>query len=314
VTHRLDAEVGAALARVAAAGPAPVVARGDWRALRESGNAGQRYMSTLTPAVSGVSRTGHWAEAPDGARVELRWYRRGDEAPGSAVVYAHGGGMVLGSLDSYDRLLDWYVARSGVPFLSVGYRLAPESGGTALAEDVCAALSWLRAHAGELGVDPGRIAVMGDSGGGAPAAGAAILARDRGIPPARQILVYAMLDDRNTDADPALAPYATWTYDNNWTAWSAVLGEARGTAAVSPIAAPARLEEASGLAPAYVEVGDLDIFRDENMAFAATLASAGVPVELHVHPGVPHGFDRLAPDADVSRRAFADRLRVMAQL
>lgn len=312
--HTMDSEVALALTKLAEAGPTPPIARGDWQALRAAGNAGQAYMAAITPASAGVVHTRYDVEVAGGASIELRWYQRGDHRPGSAVVYAHGGGMVLGSLDSYDSLLDWYVAETGVPFLSVGYRLAPESSGTTLAEDVYAALTWMHEHAADLGVDTDRIAIMGDSGGGAPAAGAAILARDRGVQLAKQILVYPMLEDRNVDPDPALAPFATWSYDNNWTAWTAVLGDRRGAPDVSPIVAPARLLNAAGLAPTYLEVGDLDIFRDEDIAYAATLAGHNVPMELHVRPGAPHGFDRLAPEAAVSRRAFGERVRVIAGL
>jgi acetyl esterase/lipase len=314
VIARPDPEVAAALQRLAAAGPAPAVARGDWRTLRANGDQGQLAMAALTPPVTGVTRTSFEARTGDGARLELRWYQRAGHRPGSAAVYAHGGGQVLGTLDAYDTLLDWYVQHSGVPMLSVAYRLAPESRGTALAEDVFAAVGWLHGHADRLGVDPARIAVMGDSGGGAPAAGAAILARDRGVPLAGQVLVYPMLDDRTVEPDPELVPYATWSYDANWTGWTAVLGEDRGTDRVPAVAAPARLRDAAGLAPAYLEVGDLDIFRDEDIAYVRTLAHAGVPVELHVHPGCPHGFDRFAPAAAVTRRAFADRVRVLRGL
>jgi acetyl esterase/lipase len=258
--------------------------------------------------------------------IELRWYTKTTRAgaepasqagaePGSAVVYAHGGGMVMGTLDLYDGVISWYVGQTGVPFLSVGYRRAPDEGaGPTLAEDVFAGLTWLLGHASELDVDPVRVAVMGDSGGGAPAAGAAILARDRGVALARQILVYPMLDDRNQIPDPERAPYLTWTYDNNYTAWSAVLGDQLGASDVEPVAAPARLESYKGLPPAYIDVGDLDIFRDEDIAYAQNLARAGVPVELHVHPGVPHGWERFAPGAMSAQRAMADRARVVASI
>lgn len=311
MTNHLDRELATALAELAAAGPADVVERGDWQTLRETGNAGLAFLSSITPPADGVVRTAFDTETPDGAVIELRWYEPRDRVSGSAVVYAHGGGMILGGLDVYDTLLDWYAAASGVPFLSVDYRLAPESKGREIAEDVYAALEWLRRNGGELGVDAERIAVMGDSGGAAPAAGAAILARNRGLPLAAQILVYPMLDDRNVDPDPSLAETASWSYDDNWTAWTAVLGDLRGGDDVSPVVAPARLDDARGLAPAYVEVGDLDIFRDESIAYAAKLAAAGVPVELHVHRGAPHGFDRIAPHAEVSQRAFADRVRLL---
>jgi acetyl esterase/lipase len=311
VTHRVDAEVAAVLATLPPSPPRP---RGDWRALREAGNAGQAWMASLVPRVEGVSISSHSTVASDGAVLELRWYAREGVGPGSAVVYAHGGGMVLGTLDAYDSLLAWYVAATGVPFLSVGYRLAPEAQGTKLSEDVFAGLGWLIEHASSLGVDQDRIALMGDSGGGAPAAGAAILARDRGIPIAGQILIYPMLDDRNQIPDAALEPFATWSYDNNFTAWSAVLGAAPGAAGVSPIVAPARLADFAGLAPAYIEVGELDIFRDEDIAYAQSLARAGVSVELHVHPGAPHGFERFAPRSALAIRAMNDRWRVIAAM
>lgn len=319
MTYDLDPElvsVMAALAEQAAAAPA---ARRGWKTLRQAGELGQAYLSTLVPPSSGVQTATFHATTTDGASIELRWYTKPAEQaaaePGPAVVYAHGGGMVLGTLDLYDELISWYVDRTGVPFLSVGYRRAPDEGtGTALSQDVFAGLTWLLTTASELGVDPARVAVMGDSGGGAPAAGAALLARDRGIALARQILVYPMLDDRNQTPDPGRAAYLTWTYDNNHTAWSAVLGDQLGTDGVSPVAAPARLADYAGLPPAYIDVGDLDIFRDEAIAYAQNLARAGVPIELHVHPGVPHGWERFAPNSSSARRAMADRARAVASI
>jgi acetyl esterase/lipase len=316
MSYSLDPELVHVLAaRAGQAADIPVRQRGDWKTMREDGNLGQAAMAALVPPVTGITTATYFATAPDGTRVELRWYTTDDvAAPGPAVVYAHGGGMILGNLDAYDTLLSWYVAHSRVPFLSVGYRLAPEATDTMLAEDVFAGLTWLIDHASELAVDTGRVAVMGDSGGGAPAAATAILARDRQIPLARQILVYPMLDDRNQNPDPAREPFLTWNYDDNYTAWYAVLGDTLATPEVSPISAPARLTDFTGLAPAYIDTGDLDIFRDEDISYAARLAAAGVPVELHVHPGVPHGWDRIAPESKAARRAFADRIRTLATL
>lgn len=309
----LDPELAAALAALPS--PAsPPAARGDWQAVRDAGNAGWAAWSAAAPTYLDVQTTSFFVETADGATIELRWFAKADSSPGSAVVYAHGGGMILASVDLYAFVIAEYVAKSGVPFLAVEYRLAPEGRDTMLAEDVLAGLRWLVEHASELGVDLGRIALMGDSGGGCPAAGAAILARDGGIPLARQILIYPMLDDRNLAPDPLLSPFATWTYDNNFTGWSALLGDRLGDDNISPAAVPARLSDASGLAPAYIEVGDMDIFRDEDIAYAQKLAAAGVAVELHVHGGAIHGFDRIAPHSALALRAQLDRLRVIKSI
>ena len=111
--------------------------------------------------------------------------------------------------------------------------------------------------------------------------------------------------------DPSFGPYATWTFDSNFTGWSALLGSDLGKDTVSPVAVPGRLKDLAGLAPAYVEVGDLDIFRDEDIAYAGRIAAAGIPIELHVHPGAPHGFERMAPQSKLAQRAMADRMRVI---
>jgi acetyl esterase/lipase len=155
---------------------------------------------------------------------------------------------------------------------------------------------------------------MGDSGGGAPAAGATIIARERKVALAHQILIYPMLDDRNLQSDPFIKPFATWSYDNNFTGWSAVLGNELGTETVPPIAAPARLKDFAGLPSAYIETGELDIFRDEDISYAQGLLKAGVPVELHVLTGAPHGYDRIAPESKLVQRATNDRIRTIQSI
>jgi acetyl esterase/lipase len=223
--------------------------------------------------------------------------------------------MILGSVPIFDGPVSRYVARTGVPMLSVQYRLAPEHPHPVPVEDAYAGLAWLAGHAAELGIDPGRIAVMGDSAGGGLAAGVAIASRDRQGPAiARQLLLYPMLDDRTTAPDPFIAPFAGWSYDDNATGWDALLGAGHENRDVDPAAAPARLKDARSLPPAYIEVGQLDVFRDETLRYALTLSQAGVPVELHMHPGVPHEYDAIAFDADVSLRAQADRSRVLRSL
>ena len=288
----------------------PELRKGDALGLREYTDGALGFLATLEPASPDVHTTNHRVPV-DGGEILVRWYSKPGALAGPAVVYYHGGGMVCGSVELYDSLVKRYVQDTSIPFLSVDYRLSPEHPGTCLVEDGYAALTWFAERADDFGASQDRIAVMGDSGGGGVAAGVAIAARDGGTALARQILIYPMLDDRNVIPDPEIAAYATWTYDNNFTGWQALLGDDRGTASVSPLAAPARLEDFRGLAPAYIEVGELDVFRDESVDYARRLQLAGVSTELHVHRGVPHAFERLAPAAGVSRRSYADRLRAI---
>lgn len=285
-------------------------ARGDVLALRSMADIGMTTSASRAEPAPDVAATAHAVPAEDGADLEVRWYTRGGERPGSAIVYTHGGGMVSGSLDIFDPLMRQYTQWTGVPILAVEYRLAPEHRHETAARDAFAAVRWLHGRARDFGVDPARIAVMGDSAGGGIAAGAAILARDVGLPLARQILIYPMLDDRTTRPDPLLAE-AFWDYDMNHTGWSAKLGEAIGTDAVTAVSAPGRLTDFGGLAPAYLEVGTLDIFRDEVVRYAQGLLAAGVDAELHLHPGAPHTYDLLAPAGPYAERWKGHRIRAM---
>lgn len=312
----LDPEVATVLAAAMATtlAEAPVAPRGDARALRQQSNIALGAADCEVPDSPQVFKEDHQVRAADGSTIRARWYTKTNSSPGSAVAYFHGGGMVSGSVELYDRFVARYVHQTGVPFLSVDYRLAPEFPGATLVQDGHCALAWLVERADQLGVDPHRIAVMGDSGGGGVAAGVGIAAREAGTPLAKQILIYPMLDDRNLEPDPHIAPFATWTYDNNYTGWHALLGDDLGTSRVASLAAPARLTDFSRLAPAFIDVGELDIFRDEGLRYALELTRAGVSCELHLRPGCVHGFDRAAPNALVSQLSWADRYRVIATL
>ncbi|WP_405965359.1 alpha/beta hydrolase [Streptomyces sp. NBC_00723] len=271
--------------------------------------------SAAQPIPTDVTTAEHHATAADGTQITMRWYAKTGAAAGPAVLFFHGGGYIFGHIDLFDGPVSRYVSASGVPMLSVEYRRAPEHPFPTPLEDAYAALCWLHEHAGELGVERGRIAVMGDSAGGGLAAALSILTRERGGPAiARQILLMPMLDDRTTTPDPHIEPYLLWSYEDSRTAWPALLGDAAGRPDVPATAAPARLQDATGLPPAYIEVGQLDAFRDEDLAYATKLSRAGVPVEFHLHPGVPHEFDSIAFTTDVARRAIADRVRVLASL
>lgn len=282
--------------------------------LRAMADVGLGMLAESLPTMAGLGERAVAVTAVDGTELPAVWVSKDGHATGSAAVYLHGGGMVCGSVATYLPFVRRYVERSGVPMLAVDYRLAPEHPHPTPVEDCFAALQWLHAHAGDLGVDPARIAVMGDSAGGGLAAGVALIARDRGVPLARQILVFPMLDDRTTVPDPELVDFAGWTYENNEMGWRALLGPAIGGPEVSPYAAPARATDLTGLAPTYLDVGELDIFRDENVEYCRRLGLAGVSVELHVHPGVAHGFDMTLADARVTQRALADRCRTLMSL
>jgi acetyl esterase/lipase len=316
---RIDAQVLAELSPLLQAiGETESPAIGDVENRRINGHRMFDYVASTWEPVAGVQLDRHTLTTADGAMLDLAWYHTPAGQPGSAVLYLHGGGMIFG-LEHLGRLYDLavrdYVATSGVPMLVVDYRIAPEHPHPTPVEDCYAALRWLADNAAMLGVDYARIGVMGDSAGGGLAAGVSLLARDRGGPPvAQQLLIYPMLDDRTRMPDPQLLPFLTWTYDDNVTGWTALLGNSAGTDVVSPYAAPARATDLTGLPDTYLDTGDLDIFRDEDITYARRLSDAGVPTELHLHPGCPHAFEALARRADVSQRAIGDRLRRLRTL
>lgn len=316
MTLNLDPQIAAALAPIMEqAGDSTPPPAGDVAGRRVTINGMLAAINNLETAPADVTTTDYHLTTPDGADLLLRWYTKDGAQPGSAVLYFHGGGMILGSVALWDGPVSRIVSRSGVPFLSVEYRLAPEHPYPTPVEDAYAALQWLHRHASQLNVDPARIAVMGNSAGGNLAAAVSIIARDRGGPAiARQLLIFPMLDDHNTVTDPHIAPYAAWSYDDNITAWNAVLGPRAGGPDVPATAAPARLTDATGLPPAYIEVGQLDIFRDENLRYAIRLSDDGVPVELHLYPGAPHEFDVIAYQSDAAHHAIAGRVRQLHSL
>lgn len=291
-------------------------AAGDWRARRAViQRAYDRAARAIRP-IDGINVDKFMTTAPDGTQLPLFLYRRADvDQPGSAALFLHGGGMIMGWHRVYDLLARAYVAASGVPLLAVHYRVAPEHQYPIPVEDCYTALVWIAKRATDLGIDPARIGVMGGSAGGGLAAGVTLLARDRGGPPvAQQLLLAPMLDDRTAISDPRLQHFLTWDYDDNSTGWGALLGDKAGREGVSPYAAPARADDLSELPPTYIDVGGLDIFWHEDLVYAGRLVAAGVPTEFHLHAGVPHGFEIFAPATEVARRAMDDRMRRLNSL
>ena len=236
--------------------------------------------------------------------------------PTAAVYWIHGGGMVLGDNRSgVTEALDW-AQELGLTVVSVEYRLAPETPHPGPVEDCYAGLVWTAEHAEELGIDPARLVVAGGSAGGGLAAGVALMARDRGGPVlAGQLLIYPMIDDRNDSVSAVqMGDTGTWGRTVNDTGWTALLGEARGRADVSPYAAPARAEDLAGLPPTFIDVASAENFRDEDVTYASRIWAAGGVAELHVWSGGFHGFDVFAPQATISREARAARLRWLRRL
>ncbi len=230
---------------------------------------------------------------------------RRTSVPTPAVLHIHGGGYVSGVPAMMFGPLRTLSAELGCLVVCVDYRLAPWTRFPGALEDNHAALGWLHANAHGLGVDPARIAVMGDSAGGGHAAALAIAARDRGLYPiAFQVLIYPMLDDRTGSVRPPSSPdmgAQMWTAPSNVFGWTSLLGMPAGFSSPPPGAVPARVDDLRGLPPAWIGVGTLDLFHDEDLAYAQRLEAAGVPVTLEVTTGAYHGFEILVPEAPLAK-------------
>lgn len=239
-----------------------------------------------------------------GPEVTLRVHRpvgRDDEAL-PCVYWMHGGGYVMGTYEMEDLRFDKWCTSLGCVGVSVEYRLAPETAYPGPLDDCYAGLAWVHDNAASLGVDTSRLGIGGASAGGGLAAALALRARDTGdIPLAFQLLLYPMIDDRRvTTSSQWEVP--VWPPGSNERGWAAYLGDLAGSDSVPQYAAPARATDLAGLPPALVLVGALDGFLDEDVDYAMRLTHAGVPTELHVYPGAPHGFDLLMPSTPIARK------------
>lgn len=247
--------------------------------------------------------------------VRVRTYRpkAAGSAPRPCVVEIHGGGFMFGDIEMMDAWCDAVAALHDAVVVSVEYRLAPEHPFPAGVEDCYAALCWVAASAKELGVDPERIAVAGQSAGGGLAAATALLARDRKGPKlCFQLLDIPELDDRlDTPSMKAFTDTPLWNRPNAVWSWKHYLG-ANHQGEVSPYAAPARATNLAGLPPAYVSVMEFDPLRDEGIDYAARMLHAGVSVELHAFPGTFHG-SAMITSAEVSQRASAESFTALGR-
>jgi acetyl esterase/lipase len=245
-------------------------------------------MVPATEPSAGVTRTDHLVD--EGTGVVVRVHQPAEASGPRACVYSmHGGGYVLGDRGMDDQRLDHWCVRFGCVGVSVEYRLAPEHPFPAAHEDCLAGLAWVFGHAAELGVDPARVGLAGVSAGGGLAAALALAARDRAIPIRFVMLEAPMLDDRQITPSSQYDDLVIWSRASNSFGWRAYLAGLDSD--VPAEAAPARAKDLSGLPPTFVCVGGSDGFRDESIDYALRLGQAGVPTELHVYPGVPHGFE-----------------------
>ena len=232
--------------------------------------------------------------------LRIRAYRPHEQG-GGIVAYVHGGGWMMGTLESYDTPLRALANASGALVASIDYRLAPEHRFPAAVDDTLAGIRWLAAHAGELGGDGSRLAVAGDSAGGNLAAVAALRLRDE-LPLRAQALIYPI-----TDSALDTPSYRDFAEGHGLSAasmrrfWNLYLDGADGR---HPDASPLRAQDLTGLAPAYVLTAEEDVLRDEAEAYAAALREAGVPTELVRWPGTIHGFFRWLAVATAAREAI----------
>jgi acetyl esterase/lipase len=238
--------------------------------------------------------------------VVIRVHRPADAEGPLPVVYSmHGGGYVLGSYATDDARLDGWARSYRCVGVSVEYRLAPETPYPGPLDDCYCGLKWVYEHHDELGADPNRIGVSGTSAGAGLAAGLALLARDRGEVPLRfQLLDAPMIDDRQLTPSSQRDDLLIFDRHSNEFGWRSYLGDLYGTPEVPGYAAPARATDLAGLPPAYICVGNVDGFRDDATDYATRLNQAGVPAELHVYAGAPHGVKRFT-DVPVARRYIA---------
>ena len=260
------------------------------------------------PPVGGVLTEERRIQGPDEDReLPVRVYRpaeRAGDLPG--LFWIHGGGYIAGRAEADDRRCQQWVKSMNCVAVSVDYRLAPEHPFPAPVEDCYTALKWMFDKRGDLGVDGSRIVIGGISAGGGLAAGLALLARDRAeVRVSFQLLLCPMIDNRNVEpASDHLPDAVLWTRQNNRFGWDCYLDGNPGSGEVSPYAAAARANDLSDLPPAYIHVGDADLFAEENIDYARRLTKAGVPVELHVFPGGFHGFEVFAAETRMARQCL----------
>jgi acetyl esterase/lipase len=295
-----------------AAASLPRTSRADAIRARQAAPAQRRQAGRVVIDRGAVEE--HECVSADGHAVALRVYAPHERRSRGVVYHVHGGGFVLGDLQtSHERNLE-FAQELGTVVVSVDYRLAPEWPYPAPVEDVYSGLVWIGEQAGRLDIDPGMVALHGVSAGGALAASAALIARDRNGPSIHFLhLKSPTVDDRlHTPSSLRFTDTPAFTRGDAEMCWSAYLGTiVRGDEAVPVYAAPGRASDLRELPRAYVSVAEFDPLRDEAIDFARALVGNGVSVELHLFPGTYHGSSSVR-EAAVTRRELAEEIAVLA--
>jgi acetyl esterase/lipase len=272
----------------------------------------QMLSATPVPPNPNVEISNHVVEGPAGELAVRVYSPKNASKPAPGLVYIHGGGMIMGGLNGEDGTCQMMADLTGAVIASVDYRKAPENPYPAAPEDCYAGANWVFNNAAELGMDPNNIGIYGHSAGGGLTIAVALMARDRGGPKfAFMAPIYPMIDDRNTsESSKLVTDVGIWDRAGSIEAWGWYLGGKEA----DQYAAPARAKDLSGLPPAFIDVGELDMFRDEDIDFAKRLAEAGVRVEFHLWPGAYHASEIFAPEAQLSRTIWATRIAGLKKL
>ena len=289
----------------------------DLEGARRASEARDDALVTQLGVPEGIAQETLSITSRDGHIIDLRICRPTAVCDPLPIFYwMHGGGYVLGSARQGDLFTLRAASELGMFAVSVEYRLAPETPYPGPLEDCYEGLTHLVGNAAALNLDTDKIIIGGVSAGGGLCAGLGLLVRDRGaFSVLGQLLLYPMIDDRNVAAtSDTLADTLVWTRAANLFGWQSYLGDLYGSNDIPIYAAPARATDLSGLPPTYLPVGDLDLFLDENIAYAQKLTRSGIPTHFHVFPGAYHGFNAFAPEAPASVACNAEIFSFIAKM